>query len=68
MSNNEVLEVLVDRSQGTTKITEDQLEIMVHRRLFKVMLDPKNEFMKIFLNDFSSICDEFSKIGQIYHF
>ena len=36
MSNNEMLEVLVDRSQGTTKIAEDQLEIMVHRRLFKV--------------------------------
>ena len=35
MSNNEMLEILVDRSQGTTKIVQDQLEIMVHRRLFK---------------------------------
>ena len=49
MSNNEVLEILVDRSQGTTKITGDQLEIMVHRRLFKVLMDPKNEFIKNFI-------------------
>ena len=28
--------VLTDRSQGATKIRPDELEIMVHRRLFKV--------------------------------
>ena len=28
--------VLTDRSQGATKIKPDELEIMVHRRLFKV--------------------------------
>ena len=27
--------VLTDRSQGATKIKPDELEIMVHRRLFK---------------------------------
>merc|ERR1719210_2682119 len=35
MSNGDILDILTDRSQGTTKISKDVVEIMVHRRLFK---------------------------------
>ena len=35
MSNGDMLDILTDRSQGTTKISKDVVEIMVHRRLFK---------------------------------
>ncbi len=34
-SKDEVWAILTDRSQGATKINPDEVEIMVHRRLFK---------------------------------
>ena len=60
MSNNEMLEVLVDRSQGTTKIAEDQLEIMVHRRLFKVR-DYSDTYPKKWIGHKLIIFQRFSK-------
>ena len=60
MSNNEMLEVLVDRSQGTTKIAEDQLEIMVHRRLFKVR-DDSDTYPKKWIGHKLIIFQRFSK-------